>query len=585
MCSIIGYSGIRQAAPLLLKGLERMEYRGYDSAGVATFFDGKIQVRKGIGKVSEVNAQFNLDALHGSVGLGHTRWATHGGVTQANAHPHMSCSGQIAIVHNGIIDNHEPLREMLLEKGYTFSSETDSEVIANLLQLNFDEGHGVRGSLTRTIAALRGSYAFIALFSDGTLAAARFNAPLIVGVSKDGYFFSSDVLGFVERTDMAIYLDNHEMVVADRNGIYISDFGEKPMRHQVIRVSHEVGDVGKGDYLHYTLKEVFEQPSTLLRTGNAQTEISAAGQLIRRATKIYMTGSGSSFNACLVGKYLLSKYAGINAEPIISSEFKFSPIPLDNGSVLIAVSQSGESADVLEAVKIAQDGGAKVISIVNTMTSSLAHLSSVVIGLNCGPEAGVAATKSFTSQLAIFYRLADALTAVPMAFSFEEASKQVSALLLDQPHLAVLAEKLTDISDIYILGMGVHGPIAAEASLKLKELAYVHAEALPGGELKHGPLALLDSHAHVLLMNPSDSTYRDVIASAHEVKARGAKIIGISDKPSELYDYWVKIPSVTPELFPLLEIIPIQLLSYYLALRKNVNPDYPRNLAKSVTVK
>jgi len=562
-----------------------MEYRGYDSAGIATLFDGKIEVRKGVGKVAEVNAVLNFDTLQGRVGVGHTRWATHGGVTQANAHPHMSSSGQIAIVHNGIIDNHEDLRKMLLEKGYNFSSETDSEVIANLLQLYFDEGHGVRGALTRTIAQLKGSYAFIALFSDGTMAAARFNEPLIVGVSKDGYFFSSDVLGFVERTDMAIYLDNHEMVVADRDGIYISDFEENPMRHQIIRVSNEVGDMGKGDYLHYTLKEVFEQPSTLLKTSKSEPEISAASQMIRRATKVYMTGSGSSFNACLVGKYLLSKYAGINVDAIISSEFKFSSVPLDADSVLIAVSQSGESADVLEAVKIAQDGGARVISIVNTMTSSLAHLSSVVIGLNCGPERGVAATKSFTSQLALFYRLADALTAVPMGFDLEEASKQVSILLADQPHIALLAEKLSNISDIYILGMGVHGPIAAEASLKVKELAYVHAEALPGGELKHGPLALLDSHAHVLLLNPSDSTYSNVIASAHEVKARGAKIIGISDKPSELYDYWVKIPSVAPELFPLLEIIPIQLLSYYLALKKNVNPDYPRNLAKSVTVK
>jgi glutamine---fructose-6-phosphate transaminase (isomerizing) len=253
--------------------------------------------------------------------------------------------------------------------------------------------------------------------------------------------------------------------------------------------------------------------------------------------------------------------------------------------VLIAVSQSGESADVLEAVKIAQDNGAKVISIVNTMTSSLAHLSSVVIGLNCGPEIGVAATKSFSSQLAVFYRLAGALSVSPMAVNFQEASKEITGVLLDQPHIAVLAEKLKDISDIYILGMGVHGPIASEASLKLKELAYIHAEALPGGELKHGPLALLDSHAYVLLLNPSDSTYTNVSASAHEVKARGAKIIGVSDKASELYDYWIKIPTVETELFPLIEIIPVQLLSYYLAIGRNVNPDYPRNLAKSVTVK
>jgi glutamine---fructose-6-phosphate transaminase (isomerizing) len=562
-----------------------MEYRGYDSAGVATLCDDKITVRKGVGKVSEVNAEVRLDDLPGTRGIGHTRWATHGGVTVANAHPHSSSSGQVSIVHNGIIENDRELKSMLKDKGYTFRSETDSEVIANLLQWFLDLGFDGGQSLLRTALALKGSYSFIALFSDGTIGAARMNEPLVVGVSKDGWFLSSDVLGFVEQTDMAIYLENQEAVIIDKKGITISDFLGRPVRHEIVRVSGGVADLEKGNYLHYTLKEIFEQPSTIPKTLKSQPEIVAAAELIRRAKRVYITGSGSSFNAGLVGRYLLSKSSGINAEPIIASEFKFSPMQVDKESVIIAVSQSGESADVLEAVKVAQDKGAKIISIVNIMTSSLARISAVSIGLNCGTEIGVAATKSFTSQLAIFYRLASVLGGNPTGLDFDEASKHVASLLLDQPHIVNLAEKINSASDIYVLGMGVHGAMASEASLKLKELSYIHAEALPGGELKHGPLALLNSHSLVIVLNPQDATYQHILASAHEVKARNAKVIGISDKPSEIYDYWVKIPSAAPDLYPLLEIIPVQLLAYYLAIEKNVNPDYPRNLAKSVTVK
>jgi glucosamine--fructose-6-phosphate aminotransferase (isomerizing) len=561
-----------------------MEYRGYDSAGIATLFRDKIAIRKGVGRVSEVNSQIALDGLPGKVGVGHTRWATHGGVTQANAHPHPSSSGQVAIVHNGIIDNDSSLKTMLIGKGYTFRSETDSEVIANLLQWNLDIGCNSKEALLRTAAALKGAYAFIAIFSDGTLGAARLNEPLVLGVAKNGWFLSSDVLGFVEQTDLAIYLENQEMVLIDHKGIAISDFAGQPVTHPVVHVSREVADLDKGNYIHYTLKEIFEQPSSILKTARAQAEIVRAAEIIKRAKKLYITGSGSSLNAGLVGKYLLSKYAGIDAEPIIASEFKFYPMAIDGDSVVLAISQSGESADVLEAVKMAQERGAMIVSIVNVMTSSLSRLSSVAIGLNCGAEIGVAATKSFTSQLSVFYRIVEVL-APTLRLDFEEVSKQMTSLLLDQPHIINLAERLSKISDVYVLGMGVHGAIASEASLKLKELAYIHAEALPGGELKHGPLALLDSHAHVLVLNPSDATYPSVIASAHEVKARNAKIIGISDRPSEIYDYWIKIPTAAPDLFPLQEIIPIQLLSYYLSLGRNVNPDYPRNLAKSVTVK
>jgi glucosamine--fructose-6-phosphate aminotransferase (isomerizing) len=563
-----------------------MEYRGYDSAGIPTLHNDKLFVRKGVGKVADVNRTVHLDILPGQIGVGHTRWATHGGVTDVNAHPHPSSSGQIAIVHNGIIDNHKELKEQLIEKGYTFRSETDSEVIANLLQWNFDETGDVRTSILKSIPSLTGNYAFAAVFPNGTLAGARFHEPLTVGIGSDGYFVASDILGFAEQTDKVIYIDNRELLMINHDSILISNFEGKHMRHEIIKISTEIGDVEKGDYVHHTLKEIFEQPVSIPKAGERTNgEISKAVETILQARKLYITGSGSGFHSALIGKYLLAKYAKISPETIISSEARFSPVEFDEDCVLIAISQSGESADVLEAVNLAKEKGAKIVSIVNVMTSSLAHISDVSTGLNCGPEIGVAATKSFTSQMAVLYKLTDAICGRSIGPRLDHVSTDISTILEAQPKIEELAKTLRDVSDIYVLGMGIHYCLAAEASLKLKELAYVHAEALPGGELKHGPLALLDSSAYIIMLNPSDTTYVNAIAAAHEVKARGAKIIGISDEPSEMYDYWIELPKTDKNLYPMVEIIPMQLLSYFWAVSKNANPDYPRNLAKSVTVK
>lgn len=586
MCSIIGYLGDEQAAPVLVKGLKRMEYRGYDSVGVATFSGNQISVRKGVGKVMEVNSRVKLDALSGTVGIGHTRWATHGGVTDVNAHPHPSSSGDIAIVHNGIIENYAELKKELQEKKYAFKSETDSEVIANLLQYNFDQIKEIKKSIIQTVSRLKGNFAFVAVFENGTLAAARFHEPLIVGVGKEGYFVSSDVLGFVEYTDEVIYLDNREFVIIDPSGIQMFDFDGNSVQHQITKVSKELADVYKGDYAHFTLKEISEQPITIMKAGdNTKLELDLLTEFVKHAKNLYVTGSGTSYNAALVAKHILSKYAKIKIEPIISSEVQFSSNYFDHQSILIALSQSGESADVLEAVNIAKKDGAKIISIANIMTSSLVHASSIAVGLNCGPEIGVAATKSFTSQLAILYKITDKLCEGCMGLDFNKVSESIKTILSDHSKVKEIAKKLKDVSDIYVLGRGIHYPIASEASLKLKELTYVHAEGLPGGELKHGPLALMDSNVYVIIINPNDSTYIDTLSSAHEIKARGAKIIGISDKPSDVYDYWIEIPSSNEALYPLIEIIPVQLLAYYAALEKDTDPDYPRNLAKSVTVK
>jgi len=586
MCSIIGYSGYDDAAPMIVKGLKRMEYRGYDSVGVATESNSQIELKKGVGKVDDVNSRIQLDILPGKIGIGHTRWATHGKVTDVNAHPHPSNSGQIAIVHNGIIENFEELKDDLKSEGYKFLSETDSEVIANLLQKNYAISKNVKNAMVKTVSELKGHYSFIAMFDNGQLAAARFHEPLIIGVGEKNFFLSSDVLGFIEQTDEAIYIDNGNFILIDKEKMQVLDFNGNEIKPEITKVSKEFADVYKGDYAHFTLKEISEQSETIFKAGEGTKEaIKETSDYLKHAKNIYLTGSGTSYNASLVGKYLLSKYAKIKTESIISSELQFSPDIIEPNSILIALSQSGESADVLEAVNIAKKGHCKIISIINSLTSTLARESDIVIGMNCGPEIGVAATKSFTSQLIILYKIIQELSNEKIEINFQEISGAISKTLQEHNNIKKIANKIKDISDIYVLGRGIHYPIAIESALKIKELTYIHAEGIAGGELKHGPLALMDSNVFVIIINPKDSTYQDTLTSAREIKARGAKIIGISDVNSETYDFWIKLPKTDELTFPISETIPIQLLSYYAALEKETDPDYPRNLAKSVTVK
>ncbi|MGI0058080.1 MAG: glutamine--fructose-6-phosphate transaminase (isomerizing) [Nitrosarchaeum sp.] len=586
MCSIIGYYGNEMAAPIIVKGLKRMEYRGYDSVGVATESNSQIELKKGVGKVEEVNSKIQLDTLPGKIGIGHTRWATHGKVTDVNAHPHPSNSGKLAIVHNGIIDNFEQLKKELETEGYIFKSETDSEVIANLLQKNYETTKNVRSTIIKTVSELKGHYAFVVMFENGQLAAARFHEPLIIGIGKNSYFLSSDVLGFIEQTDNAIYIENGNFVIIDKDKLQILDFNGENVKQQITRVSKEFADAYKGDYAHFTLKEISEQPDTVFKSGeNTKDTIKKAADYIKNSNNIYITGSGTSHNAALIAKQVLAKYAKTKADAIISSELQFSSDIIEPNSTLIAISQSGESADVLDAVNIAKKVNCKVISIVNSLTSSLARESNIVIGMNCGPEIGVAATKSFTSQIIVIYKIIEELCNGKFEISYKEISESISKILENHEQIRYIAKEIKEISDIYVLGRGIHYPIAIESALKLKELTYIHAEGIPGGELKHGPLALMDSSVFVIIINPNDSTYSDTLTSAREIKARGAKIIGISDKKSDIYDYWIEIPKTSELTYPISETIPIQLLSYYAALEKDADPDYPRNLAKSVTVK
>ena len=585
MCSIIGYFGTKDAAPILVRALQKMEYRGYDSVGIATKNNDLITVKKGIGKVSDVKNQLNLHNMPGKIGIGHTRWATHGKVSENNAHPHFSNSGKIAIVHNGIIENYEELKNNLTSNGYEFQSETDTEVVANLIQQNFENSSDIKSTILKTISQIKGHYSFIVMFDDGTLAAARFHEPLIIGIGKNSYYPSSDVLGFIEKTDDAIYIANENFLIINDSGLHIFDYeGTELVRPNITKVSKEFADVYKGDYAHFTLKEISEQHKTILSAGDDE-QIKNISQHMLESKNLYITGSGTSYNAARIAKILFSNFAKLKIETIIASELPFSPDSIEKDSTLIAISQSGESADVLEAVNIAKQSDAKIISIVNHPNSSLSQESDLVVSLNCGPEIGVAATKSFTSQLAILYKITNQLSTTPINLDWKKISESISVLTSENSKIQELAKVLKDVSDIYILGRGIHFPIAKEAALKLKELTYIHAEGIPGGELKHGSLALMDSNVFVIIINPNDSTYQETLNSANEIKARGAKIIGISDKKSDVYDFWIEIPSIDDALYSIIEIIPVQLLAYYSAIEKKTDPDYPRNLAKSVTVK
>lgn len=609
MCSIIGYySSKNQAAPILVKGLSRMEYRGYDSVGVATLSkktklvgvrsrksssDLQINVLKGTGKVKDVNRNLGLGKMIGTLGIGHTRWATHGEATPANAHPHRSIDGKIAIVHNGIVENYQKLKRFLYREApgvYSYKSETDSEVIANLLHWAYADGTvSISEAICKTCERLHGDYSFIALFDRGTVVAVKKNKPLIIGVGKNDYFISSDVLGFVSHTDDAIYPDNGEFVVIDEEGFRICDFQGNKVQYETTKISKELADVYKGEYAHFTLKEIYEQDKTIAKAGaNSQEELESMAEFMKMTPRLFITGSGTSYHAGLVAKNLLTQ-ANIHAEVVMSSETAYLGHRFDQQSVLLALSQSGESADVLDTVARAKAEGAKIVSIVNTMNSTLARESSICVGLNCGPEIGVAATKSFTSQLAIMYRLLDILTGDDSLVD-DTAYAVWKYLTSDEPtgHRVLtarqIAPELKNVSDIYVLGRGIHWPIAVEGALKIKEITYIHAEGIAGGELKHGPLALMDENTYIILINPKDETYDDTLTSASQIKARGAKIIGISDEPSELYDHWFQLPK-KKALFPILEIVPIQILAYYLAIERANDPDYPRNLAKSVTTK
>jgi glucosamine--fructose-6-phosphate aminotransferase (isomerizing) len=591
MCGIIGYCGKKPAVPIALEALKRLEYRGYDSAGIASLYDGKLLIRKDAGKIDEVIQKQNLAGLPGIVAIGHTRWATHGAVTQLNAHPHSDCGGRVAVVHNGIIENNQQLRQELTKLGHKFSSETDTEIIPHLIEDELKNGCSLEQAVLNIAPRLEGSYAFLVISLDdpGKIIGIRKNIPLIVGINAPDYYVSSDALAFSQYTNQVMSLEDNEVVMLTQEGIEFFDAQGNKLVKQARKLDHSWAESNKGGYQYFMLKEIMEQAQVLSQIVRQDKKSFTNIALdILRARQVIITACGTSRYAALVGRYLFSKVGKKFCDVVMASEFGYFADSVDKSTVVIAVSQSGETADVIEGVKAARDAGAQVISIVNRPNSILASLSHQVIYLNCGSEIAVAATKSFLSQLAIFY-----LLSFSMVNSFDEAAAKLTDLsgeitrVLDwnKSELIKLSQKLKDKNAFYYIARGINFAIASEGALKLKEISYIHAEGMPAGELKHGTLALIESGTPVVVICPADYTFLETLSNAMETKSRGAYIIGVSDKESDIYDSWVKIPEVDELLYPMVAVVPLQLLAYYLAINRGCDPDKPRNLAKSVTVK
>jgi glucosamine--fructose-6-phosphate aminotransferase (isomerizing) len=593
MCGIIAaVSAEQEVASILLEGLKREEYRGYDSAGVAVLNGkGTITVRKDEGRVKELEQRYNVARLRGKVGVAHTRWATHGGVSQKNAHPHLSCKGEVAIVHNGIIENHLELKKELESTGHSFASETDSEVIAHLIEVEYEnEKDPVKATLAAA-KSMRGQYAFVALFKDrpDLLVGARYDAPLVVGIGEKTKFLASDVLAFLAQTDRAIFLDNKEVVELTPTSVRIFSIKGKEVvvKRNETQLAWELGSLSKANYAHYTLKEIHEQPSTVQSAlSQDPAKIRAIAERLKGARSVVLTAAGSSYHAALVMRSRLALEAKMKCETILSGEFDRELPFIDEDTALVALSQSGETADVLEAVKKARRNKVgSVVSIVNAAGSSLARQSDQVLLLNCGPEVGVAATKSFTAQVMVGNLVIDEITGKDTMGDHKRLGALVEKALETEPLMRRLASEYRDRPDFYFIARGGNYPVAQEGALKLKELSYIHAEGMPASELKHGTLALIEKGTPVVVISPDGQGYDDIISNAQELAARGAEIIGVAQKPHPVFKHTVKIPASNTSIGPVLEVIPLQLLAYSMATERKNDPDYPRNLAKSVTVK
>jgi glutamine---fructose-6-phosphate transaminase (isomerizing) len=588
MCGIIAGVSDEEIAPILLEGLKRVEYRGYDSAGFAVIGDGGIEVRKDVGRVAELENDYRVSGMKGHVGMAHTRWATHGGVTQENSHPHLSCDGSIAVIHNGIIENYLELKEKLAEEGHAFKSETDTEVIAHLIEQASETEHDPLEATLKALRKLKGQYAIVVMSGahPDILIGARNDAPLVAGVGEKETFLASDVLAFISRTDRAVFLENMEVAYISPKGLKVYDMQGTEVSWKPTQIAWELSDVSKLDYAHYTLKEIHEQPGTIQRAMlQDPAKLKAFAGAMKEAGSVVLTASGSSYHAALLLKSRLSREARMRCDAVLAGEFNEQAQFVDEKTVVVAFSQSGETADLLEAVKHARQKGAKVISVVNAAGSSLARESDAVLLLNCGPEVGVAATKSFTAQVMVGNLIADALVGTNTMGDPKKVGILVEQALRSEAVIIEVAQAFSERPDFYFIARGQHYPVAQEGALKLKELSYIHAEGMPASELKHGTLALIEKGTPVVVIAPGGDGFDATISNAMELQARGAAIIGVSDRDHPVFRYKVPIPSANESVAPILEVIPLQLLAYYMALAKSNDPDYPRNLAKSVTVK
>ncbi len=607
MCGIVGYVGNRNALPIVVEGLKRLEYRGYDSCGVAAPHDDQLWVKKIAGKVDQLLALLAQERLDTTMAIGHTRWATHGAPDATNAHPHLSSAGDIAVVHNGIIENHKILRKQFEERGYQFRSQTDTEVLAALISSFYDGKleDAVRLALQKVIGAY--GIAVISKHEPDKIVCARKSAPLVIGLGKDEYFVASDVAALIHHTKEVIYLDSREIGILTPEGVQTISAENERLDKKVHFIDFDIATVEKGGYDHFMLKEIFEQPQTVhdAMRGRLQVEEGSAhlGGIndhigaILHADQRYFTACGTSWHAALIGEILMEQFAHLPAEVEYASEFRYREPLVDRRSVVFAISQSGETADTLAAVEEANALGATTLGIVNVVGSSIARATTAGVYIHAGPEIGVASTKSFTSQVTVLALLnlkLARLMGLPEAKGREivdalkKLPEQVEQVLQKADKIQEIAHHYAQAANFLYLGRGVNFPVALEGALKLKEISYIHAEGYPAAEMKHGPIALIDDSMPVVFIAPQDKTYEKILSNIQEVKARGGKVIALAtegDKQiTDLADHVIYVPAAMMFAAPVINVIPLQLLAYYIAVERGCNVDQPRNLAKSVTV-
>jgi glucosamine--fructose-6-phosphate aminotransferase (isomerizing) len=609
MCGIVGYVGSRQATPILLEGLNRLEYRGYDSAGVA-LLNGSLNVVKRPGKIRELEAAIAVSPTSGTCGIGHTRWATHGVPNQPNSHPHTSGDGDIALVHNGIIENADMLRTQLKKEGYAFVSETDTEAVVHLIDFLWRDGGPLEDAVAAALRQVDGAYGIAVISSrdPDKIVVARNGSPLLIGVGQDGEMLAgSDAAAVIGRTREVVYLADGDYAALTADGYRTFQLGGTEVSRSVHEVTWDLDAIEKGGFDHFMLKEIFEQPNSLRdvirgrlleEEGDARLGgISDHRDELARVRHIVITACGTSWHAGLVGEYMLEEFAGIPASVEYASEFRYRNAVLEPGTLALAISQSGETADTLASLKEAKRKGAATMGIVNAVGSTIARDTDYGIYLHAGPEIGVASTKAFTSQLVALTlftlymgrrRNMSVVQGREMVAALQELPMLVEEVLRLSDEMRDLALEFQDARNFLYLGRGFQFPVALEGALKLKEVSYIHAEGYPAAEMKHGPIALIDEDMPVVALAPRDSVYKKVVSNIEEVKARSGRIIAVvSDDAVELQgkvDYMIKVPHTIPCLLPVLTTVPLQLLAYHMAVIRGTNVDQPRNLAKSVTV-